>query len=110
MGNDDTTPAASWLGENCKFAGASVQLEDWEYYKFIRVDGKYEFSKLTASSPSHRELAAGRKVEAAGLVSAKPGVVILEDSWSSTLGIGSGQQDAEAIAALTGRVAKDKYD
>ena len=80
-----------------------------ELYKFIKVDGKYEFCKVTIYSKSHNEMAAGRKVEAAGLISMWGKEVRLEDSWSLSLGIGCKGEHVEEIAKLSGRIVGDKW-
>jgi len=84
-----------------------------ETYKFIKVDGgEYEFCKVTPFCKSHKEMAAGRKVEAAGLISiwGKEGKEVrLDDSWSSTLNIGCQDKHLEEIAKLHGLTIRDKW-
>lgn len=80
-----------------------------EVYKFVKVDGKYEFCRVTPFSKSHKEMAAGRKAEAAGLISIWGKEVRLEDSWSSSLGIGCKDEHVEEIAKLSGRIVRDKW-
>lgn len=80
-----------------------------ELYKFIKVDGEYEFCKVTPFCKSHKEMAAGRKVEAAGLISIWGKEVRLDDSWSSTLNIGCKDEHVEEIAKLSGRIVRDKW-
>jgi hypothetical protein len=80
-----------------------------ELYKFIKVDGKYEFCRVAPFSKSHADMAAGRKVEAAGLFSVWGKEVRPEDSWSTTLKVGCADQDFQEIAKLHGGIVGEKW-
>ncbi len=70
-------------------------------YRFIQLEnGEFEFSLVTPFSPSHRAMSKDRKVIGAGYITVFDKRARLDDTWSSTLGIGCSDECKQALEKL----------
>jgi len=84
------------------------QLESWEAYKFVRVNGQYRFLHLGLHCDTHKSLVQpGETAESAGTIS-----LISDDEWkfldtfSTSLKVGVKEDDEER---LLGRSPKREW-
>jgi len=88
-----------------------AELQEGELYRFIKVDGQYEFDLVTATGGnSHRAMADNRKVEAAGYLAFNKNHIKIPEPWSSTLGIGCMEVHYQELEKLLGKKIKGKWD
>jgi hypothetical protein len=80
-------------------------LERNESYKFVEVDGVFDFFDTMESHVSH--VPKGRKPESAGMVFVEhDGSLSISSTWSSTCEVGCDAEAAHRMANSTGRIVK----
>lgn len=84
--------------------------KDSRCFKFVKVDGKYRFTKMNIYGLNHKELVEkGETAEAAGGITIHDNDVRLSMRDSMTLGIRSSEDELKEIAAIIGLKAANEY-
>lgn len=78
-------------------------------YKYVKVDGKWYVFSIDRS---HKQVAAevGVYPEAAGYIEVYDEYVKFDDPWSSTLKLGTTEDQEKELAELFGKKIKDRYE
>ena len=78
-------------------------------YKYVKTGGQWYVFNI---DPSHAQIAAdkGGTPEAAGYISVFDNYVKFDDPWSSTLKLGTTEDQKKELAALFGKRIKDRYE
>jgi hypothetical protein len=83
---------------------------EWGVFKFVKVNGEYRFgdSELSIGHVDMVDVQEGEKAVAAGTILLFDAYWRLEDSYSTTLRIGCGDEEVEELKALIARPNKSK--